>query len=70
MSKVTFSIFVSALLFLYLHFCICAFDILLWCCVCVCGLTFFLTQLTNQKLKRQSESESSDTCTPKRTYFF
>ena len=52
-------------------FCICACaDLLLWCCVSICGLTLFLTKLANQKLKRQSESGSADTCTPKRTYFF
>ena len=38
--------------------------------VAVCGLTFSLTQLANHKLKRQSESESADTCTPERTYFW
>ena len=27
--------------------------ILLWCCVSVCGLTLLLTQLANQRLKRQ-----------------
>ena len=54
----------------HMRFCICACaDILLWCCVSVCGLTFSLTQLANRKQKRQSESESADTCTPKRTYF-
>ena len=31
-----------------------------WCCVSVCGLTFLLTQLANQKLKRQWESESAE----------
>ena len=44
--------------------------ILLWCRMSVCGLTLLLTQLANQKLKRQSESGSADTCTPKRTYFY
>ena len=51
-------VFVSALAQIY------------WCRVSACGLTFLLTQLANQKLKRQSESESADTCTPKRTYFY
>ena len=64
-----YGVVVSALAQVYCSICACA-NILLWCCVSVCGLTFLLTQLANQKLKRQSESESADTCTPKRTYFF